>query len=215
MGIFLKNSLEFLAITLAIVLSYYELKDAIPNESLIVFEVEKLQTSQDTPTYSLTGVVADQDYFLESVRIIPYSDTPVTRKTFTYGNYKKEVELTKISTSEPPTYLISRNLLKQQLKEDDSFSWAFLDDDSFKFLFEFKGAEPEKIKFECKVQAIENKSVPCEIKEQDYMSLYRGIPWYFLVIGIGLFIIIIEVFYIWLRNPKKSKKRNQLTIDED
>ncbi|WP_069471240.1 hypothetical protein [Candidatus Marithrix sp. Canyon 246] len=62
MGKFLKNSLEFLAITLAIVLSYYELKEAIPNESLIVFEVEQLKISTDTSTYSLTGIVADQDY---------------------------------------------------------------------------------------------------------------------------------------------------------
>jgi len=196
---YIKNSLEILVIILALVISYYELKEAIPTDSLIVLEVEKLKTSEDKPRYSLTGIVSDQDYLLDSVRITPYSDNPVIEATFKYDHYKMDVELKKISASEPPTYLISRDKLQQSFKEDKSFSWEFLDDHRFNFLFQFEGIESENTKFECKIFAVENKSIPCKIKQKAYISLHRDIPWYFLI-GIGIFlIIIIEIIFLFLK----------------
>jgi hypothetical protein len=207
---YIKNSLEILVIILALVISYYELKEAIPTDSLIVLEVEKLKTSEDKPTYLLTGIVSDQDYLLDSVRITPYSHNPVTEATFKYDQYKMDVELKKISASEPPTYLISRDKLQQYFKEDNSFSWEFLDDNRFNFLFKFEGVEQEKSKFECKVFAVENKSVPCEIKEKTHISLYQGISWYFLA---AIAILLIEIIFLFLR--RSNKHRNTLSIDSD
>lgn len=220
MGHYLKSSIEILGIILSLTIAYYELKEVIPNDPIIVLEVELLKTPHDSPAYLLTGVVSDQDYSLESVRLIPYSKNPVKRATFHYDNYTKDIDLIEIKTAMPYTYLVSKAHLQTAFGEDDSFSFDFLDNNRFNFYFQFQGVEPEKIQFECRVHTVENHKVPCEVREKGYLSLMRGIPWYFLAAGFGiLLIIIIEVFDLFLkRKPKKTRRRtkkNRLTPDQD
>ena len=55
MSNYFKGSLEFLGIFLALVISYYELKEAIPNDPIIILEVEKLKTPRDTSSVRMVG----------------------------------------------------------------------------------------------------------------------------------------------------------------
>ncbi|HIE02831.1 MAG TPA: hypothetical protein EYP59_21545 [Thiotrichaceae bacterium] len=225
MSNYFKGSLEFLGIFLALVISYYELKEAIPNDPIIILEVEKLKTPRDTPAYSLTGIVSDQEYLLESIRLFPNSQNPVKRATFKYDKYPKDVDLLEIQSTTPHTYLISRALLQETFGEDNSFAFEFLDNNRFDFYFQFEGIETEKATFECNMLAVDNLSIPCEVRETGYLSLFRGIPWYFLAALVGiLLMIIIEVVDIFLkrgakkrhrRSSKTNRNRNKLTSEKD
>ncbi len=226
MGQYLKGSLEVFAIILSLMVAYFELKEVIPSDPIIILEIDKLKTPRDTPAYSLTGVVSDQDYLLESVRLFPDSDNPIKRAMFKYDNYPKDVQLIQIQSTKPHSYLVSRELLQKEFGEDNSFAFEFLDDNRFTFYFQFEGIEKQNAKFYCKVLAVENASVPCEIREIGYLSLLRGIPWYFLAAFFGiLVIIIIELIDIFLRQRRKNarrgisrksrKTRNRLTPEKD
>ena len=186
MSQYLKGSLEVFIIVLSLVLTYYELKEAIPSDSNIILEVDKSRNM-----YSLTGVVADQDYLLESVRIFPYSDNAIKQATFKYDHYPKNADLTEIPSTTPHSYLVSRELLQTQFEEDDSFAFEFLDNNRFTFYFQFEGPEKQKATFECRVITVENHSVSCEIRGKGYLSLFRGIPWYFLAIFVGILVIVL------------------------
>lgn len=220
---YFKSSLEFFGIFLALFISYYELKEVIPTDPIIILEIERLKTPHDMPAYLLTGTVSDQDYLLESVRLTPDSKNPVRRATFKYDHYTKDVDLIKIQSAKPHTYLVSRELLQKIYGEDNSFFFEFLDEGRFTFYFQFEGIEIDKAKFECRVLAVDNKSVPCEIKEAGYLSLFRGIPWYFLAAFVGiLLIIIIEVIDIFIKRKRKKvpslrskKAKNRLIADQD
>jgi hypothetical protein len=221
---YFKSSLEFFGIFLALLLSYYELKEVIPTDPIIILEFERLKTPHDMPAYLLTGTVSDQDYLLKSVRLTPDSKNPIKRATFKYDHYTKDVDLIKIQSAEPHTYLVSRELLQKNYGEDNSFSFEFLDEGRFIFYFQFEGIEIDKAKFECRVLTSTEKSVPCEIKEAGYLSLFRGIPWYFLAAFGGiLLIIIIEVIDIFIKRKRKKvslrgsskKAKNRLIADQD
>lgn len=220
MGSYLKGSFEILAIILALVVSYYELKEVIPSDPIIILEVDKLKTPHDTPEYLLTGVVADQDYILDWIRVIPYSDKLVKQATFKYDHYTTDVNLTEITSTTPHEYLVSKEMLQTKFG-DDNFVFAFLDDNRFTFYFQFEGVESEKATFECKALA-ENHSVPCEVRGKGYLSLFRGIPWYFLAAFFGiLVIVIIELIDIFVKrggrkNVRRGKKtRNRLIPEQD
>jgi hypothetical protein len=221
---YLKGSLEIFGIISALLVSYYELREIIPADPLIVLEVEKLKTPHDAPAYLLTGVVSDQEYLLESVKLIPHSENPVKRATFRYDQYTNDVELVKIQSTKPYTYLISRDLLQKEFKEDNSFSLAFLDEERFTFYFQFEGSEQQKTTYECKMFTVDNHSIPCEVKETGYLSLFRGIPWYFLAIFGGIFlIVIIEIADLFLKrgrthrglSKKAKRKKNKLIPEQD
>ncbi len=215
MSQYLKGTLEILGIIVSLTLAYYELKEVIPTDQHIVFEVEKLNTP--VATYSLTGVVSDQDYVLESVRF--YSEKPATQATFKYDHYNKNVDLISIKSATPYIYIVSRELLQKEFGEDKSFIFEFLDDNRFSFSFKFEGEEKEKAKFTCRILAVNNISIPCQLKETGYLSLFRGIPWYFLAAGFGIIlIIIIEVFDIFLKRGRKisrKSKKNRLIADQE
>lgn len=223
MGKYLKGSLEILGIILSLTIAYYELKEIIPTDPIIVLEIEKLKTPSDMPAYSLTGIVSDQDYSLESVRLAPYSENPIKRATFKYDHYTKDVDLIEIKTAKPYTYLVSRDLLQREFQEDNSFAFAFLDEQRFRFYFQFEGIEQENTQFECRVLTVDDHNIPCEIKGIGYLSLFRGIPWYFLAAGFGIaLIIIIEIFDLFLKRGRKNatrgvskKKKNRLMRDQD
>ncbi|RKZ47741.1 MAG: hypothetical protein DRR16_15915 [Candidatus Parabeggiatoa sp. nov. 3] len=225
MSNYLKGSLEFLGIFVALLISYYELKEAIPSDPIIILEVEKLKTPRDTPAYSLTGIVSDQDYLLESIRLLPHSQNPVKRATFKYDNYQSDVDLVEIQSTMPHSYLISRAFLQQTFGEDNSFAFEFLDNNRFYFYFQFEGIETEKATFECRVVAVDNISIPCEVKETGYLSLFRGIPWYFLAALVGIvLIILIEVIDLFMKRSHKkprrgksktNRNRNQITPEKD
>ena len=216
---YLKSSLEFFSIFLALFISYHELKEVIPSDPIIILEIEKIKTPHDMPAYLLTGAISDQDYLLESVRLTPYSENIVKRATFKYEHYTKEVSLKEIKSAKPYTYLVSRELLQKKYGEDNSFSFEFLDEERFTFYFQFEGVETDKTKFECRVRSVDHKNIPCEVREVGYLSLFRGIPWYFLAVLVGiLLIVIIEVIDIFFkRGGKKTRrsKKNKLITDQD
>jgi hypothetical protein len=227
MGQYWKKSFEVLGIILALTISYFELKEVIPTDPIIILEVDKLKTPRDMPEYVLTGVTADQDYVLKSVRLFPYSSNPVKRAIFQYDKYANDVDLIEITTAKPHSFLVSKELLQKTFDEDNSFAFELLDDNRFIFYFQFEGIEKQKTKFECRILTVDNHSVPCEIREKGYISLFRGIPWYFsAVIGGILLIVLIEVIDIFLRRGHKktrrqrggkapNKAKNRLTIDND
>ncbi|MDM8558096.1 hypothetical protein [Candidatus Parabeggiatoa sp. HSG14] len=221
---YLKNGLEIFGIISALLVSYYELREIIPADPIIVLEVQKLKTPHNAPAYLLTGVVSNQDYLLESVKLVPYSENPVRQAIFQYDKYTDDVELIKIKSTDPYTYLISRDLLQKKFEEDSSFSFAFLDKERFTFYFQFEGSEQEKVKFECQMFTVNNHNIPCKVRETGYLSLLRGIPWYFLAIFGGIFlIVVIEVIDLFLKrghssrglSKKAKKKRNKLISEQD
>ncbi len=216
MSQYLKGSLEVFAIVLSLIVAYYELKEVIPSDSNIILEVDKSRNM-----YSLTGVVSDQDYLLESVRIFPYSDNPIKQATFKYDHYPQNVDLTEIESTTPHSFLVSRELLQKQFEEDDSFAFEFLDNNRFTFYFQFEGTGKQKATFECRMITVENHSVSCEIRGKGYLSLFRGIPWYFLAVFFGILVIVlIELIDTFLRRRRKNarrslSKRNIMTPEKD
>jgi len=199
MNKYLKGTLEIGGFALILVGSYYWAIDLAPKEPRIILEVEQLKTAfADAPAYALTGVVSDQPYSLESVKIYPKSSGSIKRATFKYDIYP-QVDLLK-NQGTIPNYGISKDLLQQQLGEDSHFLFEFLDGDRFTFSFQFEGIAKKKPQFECKIFTADKASVPCEVKKKGYLSLFRGIPWWMVGFVLGfIWIVLIESIYSFKR----------------
>jgi tetratricopeptide (TPR) repeat protein len=199
MNKYLKGTLEIGGFALILTGSYYWAIDLVPKEPLIILEVEQLNTAfADAPAYTLTGVVSDQPYSLESVKIYPKSSGSIKRATFKYDIYP-QVDLFK-NQGLVSHYGISKDLLQQKLGEDSHFLFEFLDGDRFTFSFQFEGAAKKKPEFECKIFTADKASVPCEVKKKGYLSLFRGILWWMVGFSLGLiWIVLIESIYSFKR----------------
>ncbi len=196
-----KRMWQFLGFIFALVVSYYWLTVRIPTDPLIVLEVG--QPANDVSEYTITGVVSDKPYWLDTVKILPHCDHPVKQATFKYDIYKG-VDLKVNPNTQPPTYWVDKALLQQTLAEKDQpFSFEFLDKERFTFSFQFEAPETTLAEFECQVFTADNRNVPCQVREKGYLSLFRGIPWFGIssILGIIL-IVLIEIVYAF----KKRKK---------
>jgi tetratricopeptide (TPR) repeat protein len=183
-----KITLEVLAFISALLISYYWLPDRIPTEPLIILEV--VQPTNEVSEYTITGVISDKPYLLDTVKIIPHCDHPVKQATFKYDIYTQAVDLKVNPNTQPPTYWIDKTSLQQTLaKNDNHFSFEFLDKERFTFYFQFEAPETTLAEFECQVFTADNSNVPCQVRKKGWLSLFRGIPW--IVIGSILAIILI------------------------
>jgi hypothetical protein len=187
--------LDFFVAVLAIIALSYEISEYLPSESLIILEVEELETPF---AYSLTGADSDQNYLLESVKIYPHLDHPIKRATFKYDHYVKEVDLKVSQKEQPNAYFVSKEFL-QHAFEEQSFHFEFLDDNRFTFKFYFDEGQSGEPEFECKAIVVD-KSVPCQVVEKSLVS-----SWYYTM-GFSVFILIALViflpirFFIWRRS---------------
>jgi tetratricopeptide (TPR) repeat protein len=197
---YLKGALELVVLIVALVGSYFLFKGLTPEEPVIILEVESLKTTfGGTPTYSLTGAVSDKPYSLESVKIYPKYDSFVKQAWFQYDVYPP-IDLVKLQGA---IYGMSKDSLQKKVGEDSHFSFKFLTDDRFKFRFQFEGAEENEPEFECKVLAKDNLSVPCEVKEKGYLSIFRGIPWFVWgTLGGIVLILLIEIIYFFIKRER-------------
>jgi tetratricopeptide (TPR) repeat protein len=198
-----KRMWQFVGVIFAFVLSFYLLTDRIPTEPLIVLEVGQL--TNEVSEYAITGVVSDKPYSLNTVKIYPHCDQPVKQATFKYDIYTQAVDLKVNPNTQPPTYWIDKTSLQQTLAEKDNlFSFEFLDRERFIFYFQFEAPETTLAEFTCKVFTVDNRDVPCQVREKGYLSLLRGIPWFGIgsILGIIL-IVLIEIVYAF-----KKRKSN-------
>jgi len=180
------TAMEFVFYILTIVVLFYQINEYISTEPLIVLEVEQPETSF---TYSLTGSASDQDYLLEYIKIYPHSDVPIKRASFQYDHYKKEVNLKKSQIEEPPVYIVSRELLQQEYGKE-GFRFDFLENDRFKFNFQFDNKE-KKPRFECQAVTLKQR-VPCEVMEKGFFS-----SWYAIAIHYSVYALIATVVVIF------------------
>lgn len=216
-----RTVLEVIAIISAIVVSYYEFREFNPPDSVIILEVSTETGANQAPVYMLTGMAADKDYLLEYIKLYLLTKSQVKRAYFKYGLYTKPVELQERQNQTLDSYVVTHELLRQSFEEDENFVFHFPNSDNFTFYFEFDPGEEKielgEVQFRCETQAVEHVVVPCQIKEGGYLSLVRGIPWYFLAVILGvILIIIIEVlFKLWqfFRGGGRQKNRNRLTPD--
>ncbi len=194
---------EFLGFIFGLLISYYWLTDRIPTQPLIVLEVEQL--SNEVSKYAITGVVSDQSYVLDTVKIFPKSEHPVKQATFKYDIYTQLVDLKLNPNTNPKTYWIDKSLLQQSLAEKEKdFSFEFLDEDRFTFYFQFEAPKSTLAEFECQVFTADNRKVPCQVREKGYLSLFRGIPWF----GSGTILGIILIILIEIRYAFKKRRHN-------
>jgi tetratricopeptide (TPR) repeat protein len=201
MNKYLKGALEFVALIIALVGSYFLFKGLTPKEPIIILEVEPLKGKfNGTPTYSLTGAVSDKPYLLESIKIYPKYGSIVKQASFQYDVYSSPIDLVK---HQGAIYGTSKNALQKKLGEDTHFSFKFLTDDRFKFRFQFEGVEEKEPEFECKVFAEGNLNVPCEVKEKGYLSIFRGLPWFVWgTLGGIVLILLIEIIYFFTKRER-------------
>jgi tetratricopeptide (TPR) repeat protein len=184
---YLKGTLEVVVLIVVLVGSYFLFQDLNPKKPIIILEVEKLgATFDNSQIYSLTGTVSDKPYSLDSVKIYPNSDNVVKQARLKYDI--RTIDLVK-NQGTVSYYSISRDLLQEG--ENASFSFDFLNDDRFTFIFQFEGVEKKKPEFECKVWAMDNVSVPCKVKEKGYLSIFRGLPWFVWGTLLGVFLILV------------------------
>jgi hypothetical protein len=203
-----KRMWEFVGVIFALMVSYYLLTDRIPTEPLIVLEVG--QQANEVSEYTITGVVSDKPYSLDTVKFFPTCDHPVKQATFKYDIYTQAVDLKVNPNTQPPTYWIDKTSLQQTLAEKDNhFSFKFLDKERFTFYFQFEAPKIAPAEFECQIFTADNRNVPCQVREKGYLSLFRGIPWF----GIGsifalILIVLIEIIYTFKkRRHKESYQR--------
>jgi hypothetical protein len=178
--------LDFLVAVLAIIALSSEISGNLPSESLIILEVEELETPF---AYSLTGADSDQNYLLESVKIYPYSDHPIKRATFKYDRYVKEVDLKVSQKEQPNAYFVSTEFLQNEFGKQ-GFQFEFLNDNRLTFKFYFDEGQSGEPEFECKAIVVE-KSVPCKVVEKSLVS-----SWYYTM-GLSVFILIAIIIF-WL-----------------
>jgi hypothetical protein len=199
--------IEIVFYILTIIVLFNQINEYIPTEPLIVLEVEALETSS---AYSLTGSASDQDYLLEYIKIYPHSKVPIKQASFHYDYYKKDVNLKKIQIEEPTAYIISKELL-QQAYGKEGFRFDFLENDRFKFNFEFD-QKVEKLKFECQVVTVKQR-VPCEVVEKGFLLS----SWYAIVVHYSfyaLIITVIVVFWFFRYNKRKEEIGGHFPNDE-
>jgi tetratricopeptide (TPR) repeat protein len=183
-----KITLDVLVFISALLISYYLFGDKIPKQPVIILEVG--QSANDVSEYTITGVVSDKPYLLDTVKILPHCEHPVKQATFKYDIYTQAVDLKVNSNTQPPTYWIDKTSLQQTLAENDNhFSFKFLEKERFTFDFQFDAPKTTQAEFECQVFTADNHKVPCQVREKGWLSLFRGIPW--IVIGSILAIILI------------------------
>jgi tetratricopeptide (TPR) repeat protein len=196
---------DFLGVIFALLISYYWLTDRIPTGPVIVLEVERL--NNELAKYAIKGVISDQPYALEKVKIIPHSAHSVKKARFKYHNYIQAVDLIIHRNTEPPTYSIDKSALQRTLAATDKhFRFEFLTQEPFTFSFEFEVSETRPVEFECQVFTTDNQKVPCQVREKGYLSLFRGIPWFASGALLGIILIIlIEIKYAF----KKRKSSYQ------
>ncbi len=194
---------DFLGFIFGLLISYYWLADRIPTEQLIVLEVEQL--SNEVSKYAITGVVSDQSYVLDTVKIFPKSEHSVKQATFKYDIYTQLVDLKLNPNTNPKTYWIDKSLLQQSLAEKEKdFSFKFLDEDRFTFYFQFETLDNTLAEFDCEIDIADNHEIPCQVKEKGYLSLFRGIPWF----GSGTILGIILIILIEIRYAFKKRRHN-------
>jgi len=203
-----KITLDVLAFISALLISYYLFGDKIPKQPVIILEVG--QSANEVSEYTITGVISDKHYLLDTVKIFPHCDHPIKQATFKYDIYTQTVDLKINPNTQPPTYWIDKTSLQQTLAEKDNhFSFEFLDKERFTFHFQFEAPKTTLAKFKCKVFTADNRNVPCEVREKGYLSLFRGIPWF----GIGsilalILIVLIEIVYAF------KKRRHNVSHQE-
>jgi len=199
-----KMAIEMGAVILVLVGSYYIFGSLVPSGSMILLEVKKLETASDKPTYSLTAVFSDQPYFIETIRFYPHSDKPVKQATFRYDKYTP-IDLVK-SQSDALYYEISKAYLQKAVNEENNQDFSFKYSkkiEDFTFRFELEGVENQNTEFRCKLFLVESKTVPCNIKTEGYLSMFRSIPWW----AIGSLVSFIVLSLIEIRFAFKEKKR--------
>jgi len=180
------NWLDFLVAVLAIIALSYEISGNLPSESLIILEVEALETPF---AYSLTGADSDQGYLLESVKIYSHLDHLIKRATFKYDRYVKEVDLKVSQKEQPNAYFVSKAFLQNEFGKQ-GFQFEFLNDNRFTFKFYFDEGQSGEPEFECKAIVVD-KSVPCKVVEKSLVS-----SWYYTM-GLSVFLLI-AIIVIWL-----------------
>jgi hypothetical protein len=201
-----RRRFEYAGIILGFLMAYLQLFQDLEKffiEEQIVLEFEKHPATSDTFTYLVTGVVADENYLLDIIKLSPTPDN-LKQVSFQYENYPR-VLLTPNTITTPDTYHVSKDFLQNQYNEDN-FHFEFLDDNRFSFQFEFTDTQPNQPQFECKVFTIENTSVPCEVKEKGgFFSFIRDMPWIFIGIALSLVLVFFIHFFDFLRGLSKKK----------
>jgi tetratricopeptide (TPR) repeat protein len=203
---FLKIFVEIVGVILVLVGSYYLFGDRVPSEPMIILEVEKLETASDKPTYSLTAVVSDKPYLIETIRFYPHSDKPIKQATFKYDEYTP-VDLIK-SQSGALYYEISKTYLQKAVHEESNNAFSFeyskkIED--FTFYFEFEGVENQQTEFRCKLFLAENETVPCNVRTKGYLSLFRGIPWWGIGSILGFMVFsLIEIYFAFTERKRRG-----------
>jgi hypothetical protein len=182
---FMLKALDTLISVLAIIALFYEIREYFPSDSLVILE---LQEELEAPfTYSLTGADSDQNYLLEYVKIYSYFEHPIKQATFKYDHYVK-VDLKISKKEQPPAYFISKTFLEKEFGKQ-TFHFEFLDDNRFKFYFQFYEGEQTKPRFECQIGII-NNTVPCKVVEKSLIS-----SWYYTM-GLSVFLLITVMFFL-------------------
>ncbi|MEN8218143.1 MAG: hypothetical protein ABFS56_17585 [Pseudomonadota bacterium] len=185
---FMLKGLDIFVAVLAIIALSYEISEYFPSESVIILELESLETPL---TYSLSGADSDQNYLLEYVKIYPYFDHPIKRARFKYDRYVKEVDLKISQEEQPQAYFVSKEFLQNEFGKE-AFQFEFLDDKRLTFNFQFDTGEQSKPYFECKV-GIVDKSVPCQVVDKSFIS-----SWYYTM-GLPVFVLAVVIFWLLIR----------------
>jgi len=182
-----------------LVLSYFFVffSETFPSEMILELEMDNKQTS-----YTLKGIPSSKRYELQSITISHDSVYEKNLPTFQYDNYQK-IKLTQ--TIDHKNYLMDRKKLYQEFPNIQHFQYPH-QDKLFDFVFYFTFKEQEnhrKVNFYCDAFNTKRRSVPCAVKEKGYLSIFRGIPWYFMGTLLGIFLIIIgEIVNAIRKEPK-------------
>jgi len=163
---FWKRALQVSGIVVALVISYFGIDAIVPSGKKVILEIENSTPDE----YVLTGVYSDEPYLIEHLKLYP--SKPIMQTRFKYDDYTKLVNLTQ-SQDIVPDYTISRESLQKEFGE--KFNFLFLDDERFTFYFQSQ----DIVNFKCELLTVDNRMIPCEIKETGYLSIFRGIPWYY------------------------------------
>jgi len=182
-----------------LVLSYFFVffSETFPSEMILELEMDNKQTS-----YTLKGIPSSERYELQSITISHDSVYEKNSPTFQYDNYQK---ITLTQTVDNKSYSMNRDRLYQEFPNIQHFQYP-QQDKPFDFVFYFTFKEQEnyrKVNFYCDAFNTKRRSVPCAVKEKGHLSIFRGIPWYFIGTLLGIFLIIIgEIINAIRKEPK-------------
>jgi tetratricopeptide (TPR) repeat protein len=182
----------------ALVVSFWVSLQAYPEG--IVFEVK-----QEKETYLLIAAPSATKIQLQWLKL--KIDRDLSKTTFVYRDRKINLSANYPEICLQKTCTIDNQFLFKELPDlkPKEFSYPSKSEQfNLKLVFEFSEKTLPLVDFKCEVSTTDKREIACEVRQRDFFSIFRGIPWLgWAIVGWLVLAAIIKLIYT-IRNREKN-----------